>query len=554
MSFLQSQSGARRFPWMTWLVFLLGFYLLMMLCFSPGNALAFDVEPVQDFGQNWELLDEAGQAVQGQPVLTLPARVDAKTTVRIGKTVPGGLSYPAVLGFRSAHQKVRLYCDGELLYSFGYDNLPKIGKSPGGAWNIVRLPQNAQGKQLVLEFTSPYAAYVGKIESIQVGSKVALIFALLRTYALSFVITLAIFVVGIVTLIIDFLVIRKDSMIGGETFYLGLFAVFISLWLFGEGRLTQFFGVPPAVNTCLVFLCMMATPIPLIYYIACGRRPKTRRLLHLTANILSCIFAVCVMLQLVGILDFMEQIVFIHATLILTCAVLLYAVGQDMKNNQDADLRRLTVSMCILAFCFFIETVGIYVGTKSVGNMMRIGVLIFIAVQAQSAFTKASKIMKMSRLASVDALTGCMNRTAYHQRLEELTGLSNVGIVIADINDLKFINDTYGHDTGDDAIIRCSKCFTEAFLQAGSCFRIGGDEFVMMGKNISLAWMDDMGKTFEARTQKLQEQTDYPFSASYGYALFDPMCDSSIPDTLARADKAMYQSKRLYKQQKSEAK
>lgn len=535
---------ARQWRWVMGLVFLLAMVFLVALAMQPGTILSFDSEQTRDFSDGWSLLGADGS----QTPLTLPTKIETDGAVRLQKTVPEDVPYPAVVGFRSAHQKVRLYCDGQLLYSFGYENEALFGKSPGSAWNLVRLPWDCAGKQLMLEMESPYASYRGRVETMQMGSKAAQLFFMLRENFFSLLLTAIIFLSGLAMLLIYGLILRKDGGVGKETLFLGLFSLFVSLWLFGEGRLIQFFGISPAFNTCFTLLSMLATPIPLTFYIGSASSLRNRKLLGHTAKALTILVAVCLGLQAFGVLDFIEQLPYIHIILVGTCVILLYVVISDAVRQPNAAAYRLLISLGILAICFALETVGLYLGNRPIGGMMRLGVFLFIAIQALAAFQDATRVMLMSRFASVDALTGCQNRAAYSQWLEELTGEKSAGVVIADINDLKFINDTYGHEVGDEAIIRCARCFNDAFSPGGRCFRIGGDEFAMLGSHLTLERLRDRADTFAALGRDHAKQTTYPFSVSCGFAVFDADQDQTLTDTVNRADQMMYQNKRRAKQ------
>ena len=78
-----------------------------------------------------------------------------------------------------------------------------------------------------------------------------------------------------------------------------------------------------------------------------------------------------------------------------------------------------------------------------------------------------------------DSLTGLGNRNAYQAACKRLAEekISNIGVIYIDLNDLKFINDTYGHEKGDEYITSMSAIFSKHF-RSSDIFRIGGDEFV----------------------------------------------------------------------------
>lgn len=80
-----------------------------------------------------------------------------------------------------------------------------------------------------------------------------------------------------------------------------------------------------------------------------------------------------------------------------------------------------------------------------------------------------------------DSLTGLLNRGVYDNHIAGLKGCSkNHAIVFIDANKFKSINDTYGHDAGDEAIRRISKRILKSYRKYGQCFRFGGDEFAVI--------------------------------------------------------------------------
>lgn len=544
MKLFQRSQGTRLRRVTYALVSILSILFLLALALRPGEAIAFDSESIADFSDGWMLLKDDGT----REPLSLPAQVETSGRVRIVKTIPTDVPYPSVLLFRTAHQQVHLYCNGESLYSFGGGDPPMFGRSPGSAWNLVRLPKDSAGQMLELELSSPYRTYQGQVQSVFIGSKAALLFFILRESVLSLLLTTAIFVAASVMLLIHFLLLRKVSGVGQETLYLGLFSLFISFWLFGEGRVTQFFGISPAFNTGFTILSMLATPIPLMHYVACRRSARFKHLMVGAADMLTIVLAICLGAQVFGLVDLIPQLPVIHLCFGVAAVILLYAVVRDTAQRPSKDARRLLLSLGVLALCFLLETIRLYMGIRPVGGMMRLGVLTFIAIQAVTAFQNASHIMVMSRFASLDALTGIQNRAAYHQWLTEVAKEDRIGVIIADVDDLKLINDTYGHEVGDDAIIRCSRCFSEAFSHSGKCFRIGGDEFAMVGHDLTPERLVMLGEAFSALGLVHGKETEYPFSVSWGHAVFQPELDDSISDTIKRADALMYERKHQVKE------
>ena len=160
----------------------------------------------------------------------------------------------------------------------------------------------------------------------------------------------------------------------------------------------------------------------------------------------------------------------------------------------------------------------------------------------------------MNELAHKDSLTGIRNKLAYDQeeaklRKEFKQGKRDFGLAIVDLNDLKGINDTYGHEYGNIALKNISQLICEVFLHS-PVFRIGGDEFAIILKNNDYDKIETLVAEFNERLAKQDEQNQEPWErvkGAIGYALYDPELDSSVDDVFRRADQDMYQKKKAMK-------
>ena len=156
-------------------------------------------------------------------------------------------------------------------------------------------------------------------------------------------------------------------------------------------------------------------------------------------------------------------------------------------------------------------------------------------------------------LAYRDSLTGVKNKTAFQEveaRLEEQMrlGRPEFALVVLDINGLKHINDTCGHDFGDMLIINACRIICKTF-QHSPVYRIGGDEFVIILENAEYARYPDLIKRFEEEitTHNENARTDCKVSIARGIALYDSGTDLVFANVFKRADDAMYQNKAAMK-------
>ena len=161
----------------------------------------------------------------------------------------------------------------------------------------------------------------------------------------------------------------------------------------------------------------------------------------------------------------------------------------------------------------------------------------------------------LRKLATCDALTGVRNKTAYDEEIRKIDesigdGFIQFGIVMIDMNFLKHINDTYGHEHGNLAIKKICRIACIVF-EHSPVFRIGGDEFVVILQGLDFENIENLENEFYRRIKECTEDESLEqwerVSAAMGYALFDEEKDTSAASVFKRADKAMYANKKQMK-------
>ncbi|SEP76293.1 diguanylate cyclase (GGDEF) domain-containing protein [Lachnospiraceae bacterium RM5] len=162
---------------------------------------------------------------------------------------------------------------------------------------------------------------------------------------------------------------------------------------------------------------------------------------------------------------------------------------------------------------------------------------------------------KISREAYKDALTSIGNKSAYNREISKLNerikeGLKDFAVVMADINDLKKINDEHGHKMGDMYIKGCCHLICDVFKHS-PVFRIGGDEFVVILTGNDFMARKELVKSLRAAYKKAYENNELAdwekYSASVGIAEY-ASDDDSYELVFKRADKHMYEEKKAFKE------
>ena len=147
-------------------------------------------------------------------------------------------------------------------------------------------------------------------------------------------------------------------------------------------------------------------------------------------------------------------------------------------------------------------------------------------------------VFSILQLTKQDSLTGLLNRQAYYADTEN--NPENITALISlDMNGLKTLNDNYGHKAGDEGLITLAICIKRALKNRHTCYRVGGDEFVIVCRKTSKEEMLQLVETI----RKNISETKY--SCSIGCSHIDDGADS-VDALLQESDEKMYEEKAGY--------
>ena len=157
-------------------------------------------------------------------------------------------------------------------------------------------------------------------------------------------------------------------------------------------------------------------------------------------------------------------------------------------------------------------------------------------------------IQKIEQNAFTDALCGCLNRSCFELRKETMVQNSAKPclLLVADIDNLKKVNDTFGHSAGDDYIQTCAGILKAAINTPNTLFRIGGDEFVAFISHCTESDTATIVKKIETLCTK--QKKSWRVSISVGFSMIKNN-HTDLMQHFSQADSAMYAHKKKHKQQ-----
>ena len=215
------------------------------------------------------------------------------------------------------------------------------------------------------------------------------------------------------------------------------------------------------------------------------------------------------------------------------------SVSLPMKPLRTIERSRIAELTFGHIFIWMIGLIGIVAGTRSLRRQMLL---------------REKLEEELLSLSITDPLTGLLNRRGFLSLAEQQLKLSNrskrgMQFYFADLDGLKWINDTLGHEEGDKALLEATTVFKETFRTSDILARLGGDEYAALAIDTT----KENHEIFTARFQSLidkrnkQENRKYKLSISVGCSYYDPENPRSLDELMAHADQLMYEQKQKKK-------
>lgn len=230
----------------------------------------------------------------------------------------------------------------------------------------------------------------------------------------------------------------------------------------------------------------------------------------------------------------------------------------DIKESDKPTVRQISVNdsgcRCVIRrgdkYIVAVTIDKSFYMTNSVVALLVVGIYLILA--SCCIMYMFSKIMKekyekekLLYISNTDALTGCLNRHAYETDINKLDLKKEWIYISLDLNSLKHINDTYGHDVGDEMICAAAACMTASFGEFGKVYRIGGDEFVVIVTQ-KPDELDAMTKHFDSSVAEWRGKIVNSMTISYGCVRSLEEDWELVHDIEKEADRRMYASKARY--------
>lgn len=521
------------------------------------------------FTEGWQTAE--GEKVELSKLNKLDG-IEVYEEFSIYNSLPEEMEAGTFLCFRSKNIFYSVYVNGRLAEESYVPESSIYTKSFGTRWNYVKImPEDAEG-QIEIRITKVYDDARACIDNIYLGEPAGVILDTVGGKVIAFVTCVLLLFVGLLLIIAD-IPINMQAQKNHELMYLGLFAVNIAIWCLVETNLLQFYVGDSRLLQVVSCYSLMMIPIPLILYLNSAFGFRRKWVVPVLCSMSFIEFMVCLVLHFSKLADVHETLKLTHILLAVSAVILFYVIiynSFSMGKNQTKNVYRVLrgIGLSVISIATVVDIYRFYRGSgNDTAMFVRIGMLIFIVCYGSSSLEKTINAVKLgvqtefvSQLAYRDGLTGIGNRTAFQEHLVDLEkikdSVSAVGVIMFDVNDLKFVNDNLGHHYGDSMLVKSADIIKAAFEeQQGNCFRIGGDEFAVLlsGEDVQERYEQGIVK-FQEGMKQHNSETDNKFriSIAHGFAVYDKdYAGKRLMDTYQKADMLMYENKKQMKANQS---
>ncbi|MBN2927784.1 MAG: EAL domain-containing protein [Eubacterium sp.] len=222
------------------------------------------------------------------------------------------------------------------------------------------------------------------------------------------------------------------------------------------------------------------------------------------------------------------------------------------KNKRIMCICGIQIAFYLLILIGLIVQFGICIKNGTVfSKYLTFGVMVVALVGCSFMFVLWDYIRNVIRSSNVDVV-GVHNKKSLEKKLQEIQDgddTLNIGIMMFDLNNLKKINDTYGHEQGDIFIKTFASFLTRILTEDSFLARFGGDEFVIVQENAVISQLEQMNLKLQSFVDEYNRTAEHFISYAVGYEVSCKNHYYLIMDLVKIADEKMYQDKK-YKKQK----
>lgn len=461
---------------------------------------------------------------------------------------------------------VQLYYKDQQLFQYGKE-LAEKGRMIGGVFVRACIPEEAWGESLRLEAEVMEDGSVTEISDVM---------ALQTINSLRyFVINHETELVAFITVLFVSLAIFSTLLFYGrwtknarKAMYLALCCTCLSFWLICNNGMYYLLSDNARLFSNMEYILIFISPLPILLYLYEEKRASKYRLFYgsLTGAYVVLFTTLTFLNYTTSQYHYTRWLPLLHSVWggIILLAIVSF-IRKSKRKNPSGRIVECGMLVAMIGFSMEITRYNIEKYTSiEIGNLksvLGISILILLVTMGVTYAIKLGESILgekekeyLQRLAYLDGLTGLANRAGCYEYFQNMNaqGSTSYTVVYMDLNNLKPLNDNYGHNEGDRLLRFFAETLRENLIGRGFCGRLGGDEFIAVVEEQTietvLGYMNRIKEKFDEANRNKEFLVEV--SVAYGMAESTQENQVSIFEAIKIADYNMYESKKRYKENK----
>ena len=484
----------------------------------------------------WEKNDGTSQEI------TVPGKypVGVDETMVLVTRLPDDFTQTS-FAIRSSLQDVRFYVDGELRSEYNTDKTRLNGKNSASRYVFCPTSEKDAGKMLQIELTTHTDNYSGVVNTVYCGDKGDIWASIFHDYGSETIIAFFLLFVGLVTIIFSVaLGIAYHTRFDME--YLGWCILMGAAWMLGESKLRQLWISNVSILSAVCFLVILLCPVPVLIYMDSVQKKRYTRMYHAIGYAAVADFVVCTLLHLAGVKDFIETLPVSQGILVITFLTVCITFGIDFFRKRAGEYGLTLIGMLIAMMAVVVEVVSTYYVVVLSGIFTGIGMLVLLfanIVRTVQSVRDMEIQKKRIEKENYDHLTGLPMRSRGEAMIADLIMEQDGCLVFCDMDNLKKINDIYGHKAGDRALGCLGTLLKDVGEPSVAC-RLGGDEFLLFLPEATKDQAQERIKQLFAQFIEKKDEDVEMHAASLSAGLCMCSRGGNFEEYYNSADKALY--------------
>lgn len=470
-----------------------------------------------------------------------------------------------VLRINIKQSSARVFIDNELIYEYGSDRV-RQGKTLGTGFLFVNFPSEYKGKTLKIQLNVTEDNVFTKFDSIRIYEWENVYRVIMTENRIPMFLGSFLVILGIVAGVITIFALAK-SIKFLKLFCVSMFSICMGLWTLCYYKVILIFSIPLYSISLIEYISLYLAPLPVTIYMYEDVQRLKNKVIKLLYKILIAIQLITVfitmLLHTLDIVHFAATLKYMHTIILCSLVYFFIVLILNLKSSHQTENRLFLIGMLVVIICVAYDLVGYsmkrYLGNTilSLKGVSSIGIMIFIFILIAIFYMDMTKkVMQeternfLLKSAYTDEMTQLHNRrycTEYMQNIQNKQEC-NYTVICFDLNNLKVMNDTYGHAKGDILIKSAAEVIAETFDEYGIVARMGGDEFIAILETADTYKIKELETKLQENINKKNKETEnLNMSMAYGYASGNSS-KNNIEKLYQEADDNMYAHKMKMKQ------